>query len=283
MKTKNLFTVILAILAVGCISAQNSRTVKKTINVGNFTSICASSGWDVIVKQGDRQSVSIEVSEKIADYAVIEVKKGTLYISTKSNNRKFWNILNSNRQIIRKAYVTVTDLRELQTSGGVDIIFETPIKTGDFRVTMSGGSDMKNLSLSCNSFKGVFSGGCDAKVRFSSVENITVNASGGSDVELYDINAEQCDITVSGGCDAELSGKTQQLTLIASGGSDISAEGLVAQFCDASFSGAADGKINVTDSLDITISGASDVICFGNPRDVKKSVHRSSTLKIRNN
>ncbi|OPZ31341.1 MAG: hypothetical protein BWZ00_00587 [Bacteroidetes bacterium ADurb.BinA174] len=282
MKTKTLFTVILAILAMGCVSAQNSRIVKKTINVGNFTSICASSGWDVIVKQGNRQSVSIEVSEEIAERAIVELKGSTLNISTKSTNRKFsWNDLRNGRNIIQKAYVTVTDLRELQTSGGVDIIFETPIKTGDFRVTMSGGSDMENLSLSCNSFKGTFSGGCDAKVRFSSAKNITVNASGGSDIELHDINAEKCDITVSGGCDAELSGKTRQLTLNASGGSDVSADELAAQFCDASFSGAADGKINVTENLDITVSGASDVICYGNPRDVKKSVHRSSTLKVK--
>ena len=281
MKTKTLFTVILAILAMGCVSAQNSRIVKKTINVGNFTSINASGGWDVIVKQGNRQGVSIEISKNIADYAVVEVKGGTLHIYNKSGiNSLSWNKV---RNVTRKAYVTVTDLRELQTSGGVDVIFETPIKTANFKVTMSGGSDMENLSLSCNSFKGTFSGGCDAKVRFSSAKNITVDASGGSDVELHDINAEQCDITVSGGCDAELSGKTRQLTLDASGGCDVSANGLAAQFCDASFSGAADGKINVTENLDITVSGASDVICYGNPRDVKKSVHRSSTLKIGNN
>jgi len=49
-------------------------------------------------------------------------------------------------------------LTELQTSGGVDIIFETPLNAENFKVTMSGGSDIKNLSLNCHSFKGVFSG-----------------------------------------------------------------------------------------------------------------------------
>lgn len=281
MKTKFLSTVILVVLAMGCVSAQNNRTVKRNIDVSGFTSINASGGWDVYISQGSRQSVSIEISEEIADYAVVEVKGNTLHIYNKRGIRVFsWNRV---RHVTLKAYVTVTNLTELQTSGGVDIIFETPLNAENFKVTMSGGSDIKNLSLNCHSFKGVFSGGSDAEVRFLSANVIKVDASGGSDVELYDIDAGECRVSASGGCDVELYGRTEFLKIDASGGCDVSAEELMVRVCEAGFSGAADGKIHVTDNLDISVSGASDVICYGNPRDIQKNIGRTGSLKIKGN
>lgn len=104
--------------------------------------------------------------------------------------------------------------------------------------------------------------------------------SGGSDVDLYDISAQAAVITASGGCDIELSGKTDELTLNASGGCDVSASKLTARNCNAGFSGAADGSIRVTNRLDISVSGAADVTCFGNPKEVDKSVNKSSSLKF---
>ncbi len=259
MKTKTFLTIILAAVAIASASAQSDKIVKQNRNVSEFTSITASSGWDVIVRQGNRQSVSIEVSEGILDRAVIEVKNGTLHIYNKNNKRIFsWN---KARNATQKAYATVTDLKKITASGGVDVRFETPLKTNDFTLSMSGGTDLENLSLNCNRFIGNFSGGSDAEIRFLSAQTVKVDA--------------------SGGCDVKLSGKTQEFTINASGGSDISAAEFEARKCTARFSGAADGEIRVSDTLDISVSGASDVICYGNPRDVEKSVNKSSSLRMK--
>ena len=281
MKTKTLFTIILAAMAIVSASAQ-SRIVKQNRQVGSFSAISASSGWDVIIRQGDRQSVSIEVSENVLDRAVVEVKNGTLHIYNESNDRSFsLRDLRNVRSIMQKAYVTVTDLQKIEALGGVDIRFETPIKAGNFEVELSGGTDLENLTLDCNRFNGQFSGGCDAEIRFPSAQAVKADVSGGSDVELRDISAQTTRISASGGCDIELTGKTDDLTLNASGGCDVSASDLVARNCNAHFSGAADGSIRVTDRLDISVSGSADVTCFGNPKEVIKSVHKSGSLKLR--
>lgn len=279
MKTKTILTIILAALAIVSASAQSNKVVKQNRDVSKFSSITASGGWDVIVRQGDRQSVSIEVSEKVLDRAVVEVKNGTLHIYNKKSNNVF--SLRNLRNITQKAYVTVTDLTEITASGGVDIRFETPLETADFRVNMSGGTDLENLSLNCNSFTGHFSGGCDADIRFLGVQALKVNASGGSDVNLFDIDAQQCRVDASGGCDVKLTGKSKEFTISASGGCDVSAADFAATNCTASFSGAADGEIRVLERLNISVSGASHVTCFGNPRNVEKSVNRSSSLTMR--
>ncbi len=279
MKTKTILTIIFAALAIVSASAQSNKVVKQNRTVGEFSSITASSGWDVIVRQGNRQSVSIEVSKSVLDRAVVEVKNGTLHIYNKNNNNVF--SLRNLRNITQKAYVTVTDLKEITASGGVDIRFETPLETADFKVNMSGGTDLKNLSLNCNSFTGNFSGGCDADIRFLGVQTLKVDANGGSDVNLYDIDAQQCRVGASGGCDVKLTGKSKEFSISASGGCDVSAADFTATNCTASFSGAADGKIRVSEHLNISVSGASDVTCFGNPRKVEKSVNRGSSVTMR--
>ncbi len=279
MKTKTILTILLATLALATVSAQSSKIVKENREVSQFSAITASGGWDVIVRQGNRQSVSIEVSEGILDRAVIEVKNGTLHIYNKSRNLPFsWKNL---RNVTQKAYVTVTDLKEITASGGVDIVFETPLKTNDFSVKMSGGTDLEKLTLSCNNFTGNFSGGSDAEIRFLAAQNIKVTASGGSDVNLFDIDTRHSQITASGGSDVNLTGKTEEFIVSASGGCDLSASRFQARDCTADVSGAADASIRVTDRLNINVSGASDVVCYGNPRQVDKNVNKSSSLSMR--
>lgn len=277
---KTLFTIILATMAFVSASAQN-KIVKQNRQVASFTAISASGGWDVIVRQGDRQSVSIEVSEEALERAVVEVKNGTLYIYNKKKNRLFSvNNLHKSRNNIQKAYVTVTDLSRIEASGGVDIDFETPVKAGDFEVALRGGTDLENLRLDCKRFKGQFSGGCDAEIRFIAAQEVNVEVNGGSDVKLEDISAQTTRISASGGCDLALEGRTEELTLTASGGCDVSASKLTTRNCNANFSGASDGTIYVTDRLDITVSGSADVRCLGNPADVNKKVNNSSSLKF---
>lgn len=298
MKTKTILTIILATMAIISTSAQN-KIVKQNHNLATFSSITASGGWDIIISQGDKQSISTEVSENIADRVSLEMKNGVLHIGNKPTRRSF-SITNT-RNTTQKAYITVTNLNGISASGGVDIYFKTSINTDNFKLNMSGGSDLEDLTLNCNQFIGNLSGGSDAVIIFNNVKSIVINASGGSDlnirgasaqtvninasggsdIDIYDISSQQVTLDTSGGSDIDIEGIVQHLTVTASGGSDISASELTVQSCKASFAGAADGNIRVTDYLDISISGSSDVTCYGNPKEVKKTIGKTGSLKIK--
>lgn len=275
---KALFTIILVSIAFINVPAQGN-IIRQNRQLAPFTAIKASSGWDVIVRQGDHQSVSLEATKEVLDNAVIEVKNSTLHIYNKSNSRifSFRNLQNNPR----KAYITVKNLHKVEASGGVDFRFETPVKTEDFEVNLSGGSDLKNLSLECNRFVAHFSGGCDAGIQFNAVESIKVNMSGGCDIKLRDISGQTTRISASGGSDLVLTGKTDILNLVVSGGCDVSASKLIARKGDLNFSGASDGAVHVKEYLDISLSGSADVTCYGNPKDVNKKIDRSSSLNLR--
>lgn len=278
MKTKTLLTLILATMAISNAMAQRG-IVKQDRNVASFAAITVTGGWDLIIQQGERQSVTIEVSEEDLDRTIVEVRNGTLHISSKSQNRIF-SVFNSD-DVTRRAYVTVTDLKKITASGGVDIDFNTPLHTDDFEVVLSGGTDLEDLTLHCSNFKGSFSGGCDTEIRFGSVESARVNVSGGCDVKLYGISTSSLKVDASGGCEVELKGKTDDLILSASGGCDVSASNLAARHADVNFSGAAGGSIRVSHRLDATVSGAAELVCYGNPQEVSERVDRSSSLKFR--
>lgn len=278
MKTKSLFTLLLVVVTSVAFSAQaHEKTVRQKKNLPAFTCINASSGWDVIIRQGTTQEVYIEVNEDRIEDAKVEVKNGTLRIYTKSN--KQWTFINHNNNV-QKAYITVPNLEEITASGGVDIMFETPIRTRNFNLTMSGGSDLSRLTLDCEQFTANLSGGCDTKVKFTRANQLAVTVNGGSDVNLQNLSAQNCKITASGGCDLTLTGTTTQLSIIASGACDINANKLQAQDIVANFSGSADGEIYAKRSLDIIVSGSSDVTCYGNPTRITKQIDKSSSLNF---
>ncbi|MGI6718681.1 MAG: head GIN domain-containing protein [Bacteroidales bacterium] len=280
MKKKLFSILVFASLTIMSVSAQKRGNVKLQQDVEPFTALSVSGDWDVYVRQGNHQSVSIETNkEELLDCAEIEVRNGTLYI--KNNCKKHMFLKVNSRNFFQKVTITVTDLNKITASGGVDIYFETPLETEDFELDMSGGSDINDFLIRCTTFNGKFTGSSDAKIRFLAVEGVVTSMSGGSDVELLDIDALQTTVSVSGGSDLEMTGQTQRLTISASGGSDLSLSRFRASGCVAVFSGSSDGILNVSDMLNISLSGSSDVVCFGNPRDVTKQISGSSSLKFR--
>ncbi|HBG40615.1 MAG TPA: hypothetical protein DDW85_04285 [Porphyromonadaceae bacterium] len=278
MKTKQIIIAILiAIMAPALSYAQSSKIVHQNRRVGNFSSIDASGGWDVIIRQGNTCSVAVEANEDLIDHAVTEVRNGVLHIYNERNTRNHFNF--GTRNIIRRVNITVPRLTKIDASGGCDIRFQTPFKADVFELELSGGCDLEDLRLDCRHFEGDFSGGVDVSVYFTSVQKIDLDVSGGSDVDLKNIAAKECVVDASGGCDIDLAGRTDYLSIDAAGGCDVSAFGLLATRCDATVSGAADVELYVTDSLKVSAFGASDVSYKGNPKSIEKDKDRSSSIE----
>ena len=73
MKLKTLLTIIIAVATMTYASAQNNKIIKQQRELAAFTTIDAASGWEVLVKQGKQQSVTIEITESELERAIIEV------------------------------------------------------------------------------------------------------------------------------------------------------------------------------------------------------------------
>ena len=280
MKTLHKIILLLSLLALVPISmvGQSSKVVKEKRNLSGFSAINMSGGWDAVLTQGKNFSVTIEVNEEYLDDLRIEVKDGTLYVNNNRTNRGI-TIFKSRRDI-RKVHITLPKLEKITASGGSDILPLTQFRTDNMKIVMSGGSDLKGLSLDCQTLDCKMSGGSDANIHIVNNKSVKINNSGGSDLSLSGVSAEMMDVQSSGGSDVKLEGETNKLQLTSSGGSDVSAFKLKTRNCTASVSGSADVDIYVTKSLNASISGVSDVRCKGNPQKVVKTVGRGSSLKM---
>jgi hypothetical protein len=250
----------------------NGNVIKEARDISPFTSINATDGWDLVLTQGDAYALTIETDENLVDIVQTEVRNGVLHIYSKTRIRE-------SRE--RNIHLTFTTLNGINASGGCDIYAENTIAAEKFELDLDGGSDLDRLRLSADELTARFSGGSDAQVRFESIQSIELDADGGSDIELRNIAGTSCRINLENGSDAFLEGKTEQLMLTASGGSDIEAYGFEVKDAKLDLSGSSDAEMTITGTVDLVLSGGSDLSCRGNPKITNYQKCKSCDLNLR--
>lgn len=252
------------------------------MDLHSFSSISATSGWDVYVVQGDRPSVRLEISEGLKERIKVRESRGVLELGMSSRSVSFSSIFKEKKNKHLRAYVTVRELKSLNCGGGVDVRFDSPIsQPGELKVQASGGCDIIGFQVSCDRLSLDASGGSDVEIRLLNHAEVDLHSSGGSDVDVKGIDADKVTIEGSGGSDVLVEGKTRELFITASGGSDVDGAGLKSVVCHVQCSGAADAKVHVSDYLKAQASGASDIICFGAPRRVDNNSSGASSIRVR--
>ena len=204
---------MLAIVFVMAVNAQEKNLQKR--QVSGFHGVAVSGGIDLYLSSGP-ESVAISASNDVRDHVVTEVVGGILEIHMERNwsgGRFFTKV---------KAYVSISDLRNLEGSGGGDIVFENLIKTEDLDVQLSGGGSLKG-KLNANHLVIHQSGGSDVKLT-GNVQSLTLDASGGGNLNGFDLVTDYASIHASGGSSTELT-VNKELRAVVSGGGDITYKG----------------------------------------------------------
>ena len=119
-------------------------------------------------------------------------------------------------------------------------------------------------------YKLEMSGGSNAEISgFSSSHDLEVRLSGGSHISRFitpgNITAGKADFDLSGGSHVNLTGSADSLNVKCSGGSHINLEGFEAGDADIKLSGGSHATVNVSGTLNVDLSGGSEVIYTGNP------------------
>jgi Putative auto-transporter adhesin, head GIN domain len=184
--------------------------------VSGFHGIDVSGGIDLYISNGPESVAVAASSPEVRDHIVTQVSGGILRIYVEDN--WFHHVENAKM----KAYVSLTNLTELEGSGGGDIVFENLIKGDDLNVHLSGGGTLKG-KLNVNHLVINQSGGSEVKLS-GNVENLTLNASGGGSLNGFDLVTDYASIRASGGSETELT-VNKELRAVVSGGGDITYKG----------------------------------------------------------
>lgn len=203
---------LLALTALMVAAQAHGQDWKKSRPVSGISGIQVSHGIDIYLKQGNTESLTLEVKGFDEKEVVSEVKDGTLILRIDRDGFG-WKRNNS-----VKAYLTFKSISKLRAGGGSDVFSEGTLSLKDLVLDLGGGSDAK-LSLTADRLSASASGGSDL-ILSGKVGRLEARCSGGSDLKAGDLEADRVTVEASGGSDAYIRAK-DEVIIEANGGSDV--------------------------------------------------------------
>lgn len=236
------FLIVLSILLLSAASIAWAQTTKKVLELPEFKSIYVNSNYTVMLKQTNKQEVSVEALTEIYELTEIKVENGVLMINVErkpeSTNKSIWaKIDDIKMNPTMKLYVSMKNISELQVNGGGKILSENSI-AADY------------ISLS-------------------------VAGTGSMDVDIKG-NTVKADISGSG--NLTLRGYGTSLDLTMSGTGNLKGFDCPMESAKAKISGAGIAEINVSSNLEAYVYGTGSVKHKGNTKTVTKKVYGAGTI-----
>ena len=141
MKTSKLISLFLVIVfttsAFGQIRPRvtgSGKVVSEDRKAGYFNAVKVSSGIDVYLTQGQKESIRVEADDNLHEYIATEIKYNTLKVYSNANIRK---------AEAKKVYVGIKDVEKLSASSAGDIYYQGNPKQVDAHSSSAGGIHKK--------------------------------------------------------------------------------------------------------------------------------------------
>lgn len=131
---------------------------------------------------------------------------------------------------------------------------------------------------SLTSIKGNGAASFDFKNGFN-VKNLNIQLEGASKIDLNINSAQKLVINISGASQLEAEGVADTLMISGRGASKIEADDLRSNVVKVDLSGASKAEIYASDEFDGKASGASKIVCFGNPFKRSNDSHEGSAIR----
>ncbi len=221
MKSLKLFTtaILLTVITTGA-GAQflrtvygNGHVVKDQRDIRNFTGVRVSSGIDVYLRQGERESVIVEADENLHDYIITEVRDGVLQIRTDVTIRKAEQ---------KRVYVTMKEIRSVSATSAGDVTGETLIRSDRLRISASSAGDI-NLDVTAEEIDVDISSSGDVTLS-GEARLLKADLSSAGDLNAINLEVGEADVSVSSAGDADIN-VTKKLSARASSAGSINYRG----------------------------------------------------------
>jgi hypothetical protein len=217
MKSLRFLLIAIFVLPISCtVNCQSGKSVhgnhqvtKSERATDSFTGIKVSSGVDVFLKQGDKESVSVEADENLHEYIITEVKGGILHVYTEANIR------DAERE---RVYVTMKEVKSIQTTSAGDVSGESAIKSDRLELSASSAGDI-TLEIYAKETEIDISSSGDVTLS-GETDKLRADLSSAGDLKAYKLNSKEADISVSSAGDADIN-VSEKLTARASSAGDI--------------------------------------------------------------
>ena len=191
----------------------NGKVVKEERQLSGFKSISVKTAINLQLSQGTEEKVTVETDENLLPFLKTEVKDGELKIFLKGsiNNSSALNV-----------YVTVKQLKALETSSAARVETKGKIETPELEISSSSGSAVQ-MEVACDDLKIRASSGSATSLS-GSAKNLSVESSSGSALSSKELKAEKGELDASSGA-VMVVNVTKEVRARASSGAQISVSG----------------------------------------------------------
>lgn len=171
----------------------NGNVKMETRDVSAFDEIRVGGAFNVILTQGDSETLKIEADENLLPLIETKVKGNTLVISTRENIRDSKKL---------NLYITFKDIELLDVSGACEVTNEGVLNFSNIRLEGSGASEI-SLQMNADKLRCHYSGASEIELAGKAKECIA-ELSGASEFKAYDFVVEDLEMNISGAGEAKV-------------------------------------------------------------------------------
>jgi len=208
---------------INCVEPQGEITTEN-IKLDNFSKISVSIPANIKIVTGDSAKISISSYESYISAIKTTVRRNRLKLEG-----DICNATNDEVNII----ITLPELSEVSISGSADVFSETPIKTDDLSLEISGSGNI-SLNVFANTIKNGISGSGNININ-GTCQKLTVDIAGSGEFKGLGLNSYKAKVSIAG------SGKASIVALNKLDAS-VAGSGVI------SYSGEPELRINITGS-----------------------------------
>jgi hypothetical protein len=262
-------------LVTGNVVRGSGRVVSETRAASGFDEIEVCCGMQLILSQGQSESLEIEAEDNVLPEIVSDVfgRKLTVHFDNPNGTKNF----RLTRPI--RVMVSAIDLRGLIVTGGGSLEVG-PFESDQLDLELSGGSRAELQSMAAELLEIGISGGGRFSAQELRVNELTLDLSGGSNVLIQDLQGESLILEASGGGIVEIAGSVTGQLASLSGGADYQAGDLESQETEIRMSGGGQATVWVHESLDADLGGGARLDYFGAPQ-VTQELSGGSRIEAR--
>ena len=165
-----------------------------TLKLGSFSKVQLDGGYEVLLIQGNDESISIQVEKDFIKNVKTAIKDGKLHIYNEKNDQDY-----TVRLIIR-----FKNIEEIEFNGGVSLKCKQPLTLSSLNLHVAGGADIK-MQLNVKELKCNLDGGVNAEFA-GKVSNLTLNLNGAGRIDAEKLKAENVNAKIAGAGFAVVSG-----------------------------------------------------------------------------
>ncbi len=233
----------------------NKIVITEDRGISNFNAVEVKGKIEVILTQGNDQSVTVETDENLQFAIVTEVRDNTLIInlSKKISKKKALNIYITIDEFVNR--ITTKDKAKITSDGLFNFNDLTIDAEGNSKITM----DIKSEQFTLNNNE-------SANVNFTiNTEHITINANKTGKAKI-NLSANTAELLTQGNSTTELSGDCKDIFITSESKSNVKAGKLECDDAIVNASDASDVRVNSNTSITVSATNSAEVYIYNNPK-----------------